>query len=124
MSVFPSLCYTFYLVFPLFYREGLSSHNWGAHAVHSGLHSELCRPDSAAGCAVCAAAAKAEVVPSQQVSGAGFGGAQRPPCFFAVETHSGSWVRPLFWSSLAPRFSVPLFITSGTSLPHPADPAL
>lgn len=114
----------FTLCSPWFCREGLSSHNWSAHTVHSSLHSELRRPDSALSCAVCFAAAKAEVVPSQQVSVAGVWRGRGVPCFFAIETHSSSWVRSLFWSNLAPCFSAPLFVASGISLPHSTDPAL
>lgn len=54
----------FTLCSPWFCRKGLSSDYWSAHAVHSSLHSKLCRPDSAVSCAVCFAAAKAEVFSS------------------------------------------------------------
>ena len=70
-----------------FCRKGLSSNNWSTHAVHSSLHSKLRRPDSALSCAVCFAAAKAEVVPPQQVSVAGVWRGWEASCFFVAETH-------------------------------------
>lgn len=105
----------FTLYSPWFCRKGLSSNNWSAHTVHSGLHSELCCPDSAISCAVCFAAAKAEVVPPQQVSSWGLEGLRGTLFFFAVETHSGSWVRLSLWSNLAPCFHVPLCSDSSAS---------
>lgn len=55
-------------VMPCFLRQRNAHVPWGPCAVHSGFHCQLRSTHSSPRGAVCTAAAKAEVFPSQQVS--------------------------------------------------------